>query len=46
MKNLVFRLFFITIFGLLLFIYIFPWSSYNIDVPFSGKDYKLGLDLQ
>ena len=46
MRNLVFRLFFITIFGLLLFAFIFPWSSYGINVPFSGKDYKLGLDLQ
>jgi hypothetical protein len=26
--------------------YAFPWSAYNIDVPFSGKDYRLGLDLQ
>jgi preprotein translocase subunit SecD len=46
MKNLVFRLFFIAVFGSLLFAYIFPWSSYNIDVPFSWDDYKLGLDLQ
>ncbi|QFR39050.1 protein translocase subunit SecD [Candidatus Gracilibacteria bacterium 28_42_T64] len=46
MRNLVFRLFFIVIFGALLFSYIFPWNSYNIEVPFSGKDYKLGLDLQ
>lgn len=46
MKNLVFRLLFITLAGVMLFSYIFPWSSYGIDVPFSGKDYKLGLDLQ
>jgi preprotein translocase subunit SecD len=46
MKNLIFRLLFITLAGVMLFSYIFPWSSYNINVPFSGKDYKLGLDLQ
>lgn len=46
MKNLIFRLFLLTIAGALLFVYIFPWSAYNIDMPFSGKDYKLGLDLQ
>ncbi len=46
MRNLVFRLFFIVIFWALLFSYIFPWNSYNIEVPFSGKDYKLWLDLQ
>ena len=46
MKNLVFRLFFITIASVLLFIYIFPWSSYGIEVPFTWLKYKLGLDLQ
>lgn len=46
MKNLVFRLFFITVFWWLLFVYAFPWTAYDMNVPFSGKDYKLGLDLQ
>ena len=46
MRNLVFRLFFIVIIGVLLFSYIFPWNSYGINVPFTGKDYKLWLDLQ
>jgi preprotein translocase subunit SecD len=46
MRNLVFRMFFIIFIWLLLTVYIFPWHSYNIDVPFSGKDYKLWLDLQ
>ncbi|PID87656.1 protein translocase subunit SecD [Candidatus Gracilibacteria bacterium] len=46
MRNLIFRLFFIVLFGGLLFVYVFPWSSYGINIPFSGKDYKLGLDLQ
>jgi preprotein translocase subunit SecD len=30
----------------MLFSYVFPWANYGIQVPFSGKDYKLGLDLQ
>ena len=46
MKNLLFRLLFILIAGGLLFIYIFPWSNYGIQMPFTGKDYRLGLDLQ
>lgn len=46
MKNLLFRLLFIWIAGIMLFIYIFPWSSYNIQMPFTGKEYRLGLDLQ
>ncbi len=46
MKNLIFRLFFIILSGVLLFSYVFPWSSYGIEVPFTGNDYKLGLDLQ
>ena len=46
MRHLIFRLFIIVIFWSLLLSYVFPWSSYDIDVPFSGADYKLGLDLQ
>lgn len=46
MKNLILRLFFVVLVWGALFVYIFPWSSYSIDVPFSWKDYKLGLDLQ
>ena len=45
MNKLIFRLFLILTIGWFLFAYVFPWSSYDIDVPFSGKDYKLGLDL-
>ena len=30
----------------MLFTYAFPWSNYDINIPFTGKDYKLGLDLQ
>ena len=46
MRHLIFRLFIIVIFGGLLVAYVFPWSSYDIEVPFSGSEYKLGLDLQ
>ena len=46
MKNLIFRLFFIILAGALLFSYVFPRKSYGIQVPYSGNDYKLGLDLQ
>ncbi|MDD3645878.1 MAG: protein translocase subunit SecD [Candidatus Gracilibacteria bacterium] len=46
MKNLIIKLFLLTLAGAMLFVYVFPWSAYNIEVPFSGKDYKLGLDLQ
>jgi len=46
MRHLVFRLFLIVLSWVILLSYVFPWSSYNIDVPFSGSEYKLGLDLQ
>ena len=46
MKNLIFRLFFIILAGVMLFSYIFPWNSYGIQMPFTGKEYRLGLDLQ
>ncbi|MDD3793672.1 MAG: protein translocase subunit SecD [Candidatus Gracilibacteria bacterium] len=46
MRHLIFRLFLIFIGGLFLFSYIFPWHNYGIKVPFSGGDYRLGLDLQ
>ncbi len=46
MRNLVFRMFFIIVVWLLLTAYIFPWHNYGYELPFSGKDYKLWLDLQ
>ena len=27
-------------------VYTIPWANYKIDVPFSGRDYRLWLDLQ
>jgi len=41
MRGLIFRLFLLAIIWLGLFVYVFPWNSYGITVPFSGKDYKL-----
>ena len=32
--------------GVVLCGYTFPWARYGIQVPFSEKEYKLGLDLQ
>ena len=46
MKTLITRLFLLVIAGLALTYYAFPWNSYDIEVPFGGSDYKLGLDLQ
>lgn len=46
MRHLIFRLFLISLAWIMLVSYVFPWSNYNIEVPFSGSEYKLGLDLQ
>ena len=46
MKTLITRLFFLVLAGLALTYYVFPWKEYNIVVPFSWPEYKLGLDLQ
>ncbi len=46
MRHLVFRLFIIILLGVWLLTYAFPWANYDIEVPFSGWDYKLWLDLQ
>jgi hypothetical protein len=35
MNKLIFRLFLLIVGGVFLFIYAFPWNSYNIEVPFS-----------
>ncbi|MGE4443638.1 MAG: protein translocase subunit SecD [Candidatus Altimarinota bacterium] len=46
MDKLFYKLFFIVLLALGSLYYAFPWSAYNIDVPFSGQEYRLGLDLQ
>ncbi|MFA5917723.1 MAG: protein translocase subunit SecD [Candidatus Gracilibacteria bacterium] len=44
-RNLVLKLFIIIFLSVGAFVYIFPWSTYNINF-ITTKDYKLGLDLQ
>lgn len=47
MRHVAFRVFLITIIWIFLCLYVFPWNSYGINMPFVGtKEYKLGLDLQ
>lgn len=46
MRHIAFRLFLIIIFWFFLLSYVVPWSNYWIQVPFSGSEYKLWLDLQ
>lgn len=46
MDKLFYKLFFIVLLALWSLYYAFPWSAYNIDVPFSWQEYRLGLDLQ
>ena len=46
MKALIFRLFLTALWGLFILVFAMPWSYFNLEVPFSGPDYKLGLDLQ
>ncbi len=46
MKPILFRLIFTILAGFLALIFALPWSYFGISVPFSGPDYKLGLDLQ
>ncbi len=46
MKTLITRLFLLFIALFTLIYYVFPWSIYGLNLPFSNKDYRLGLDLQ
>lgn len=46
MKSLIFKLFFTLLGGVLILVFALPWNYFNLHVPFSGPDYKLGLDLQ
>lgn len=45
MKSLIFKLFFTLIWGFFILLFAIPWGYFNVEVPFSGPDYKLGLDL-
>ncbi len=44
-RNLFLKLFIIIFLSIGAFIYIFPWSTYDVNF-ITTKDYKLGLDLQ
>jgi len=46
MKSLIFKLFFTVLGGLFILLFAVPWNYFGLQVPFSGPDYKLGLDLQ
>ncbi len=46
LKTLILRFFFLVIAWLSLAYYAFPWSELDIQVPFSGPEYRLWLDLQ
>ena len=45
MKSLIFKLFFTVLGGCFILLFALPWSYFNLEVPFSGNEYKLGLDL-
>lgn len=46
MKSLIFKLFLTLLGGMFILVFALPWSYFNLEVPFSGPDYKLWLDLQ
>lgn len=46
MKQLIIKLFFTLIGVGIVFVFALPWSAFGIQMPFTGKDYKLWLDLQ
>lgn len=46
MDKITYKIFFVVLVFLFTFNFSIPWSSFGIDVPFTGKEYKLGLDLQ
>lgn len=46
MKSLIFKLFFTLLGGVFILLFALPWNYFGLDVPFSGNQYKLGLDLQ
>lgn len=46
MDKLFYKLFLVILLWLGSLYYAFPWSAYDMDVPFSWQDYRLGLDLQ
>ncbi len=46
MKSLILKLFFTSLAWFLVLIFTIPWGYFWITMPFSGPDFRLGLDLQ
>ena len=46
MKALIFKLFLTALGWAFIMVFAMPWSYFDLQVPFSWPDYKLGLDLQ
>lgn len=46
MKSLILKLFFTLLWSCFILLFALPWNYFGLQVPFSGPDYKLGLDLQ
>lgn len=46
MKELILKLVFTSIAGILILIFTIPWSYFGVNMPFSWPDFRLWLDLQ
>ena len=46
MKNGLLKVFTVVVLTMVLWIFVFPWDTFGIKVPFSGESYRLWLDLQ
>lgn len=46
MKSLIFKLFLTLLGGMFILLFALPWNYFGLELPFSGPNYKLGLDLQ
>lgn len=46
MKQIPTRIFTLVALVCLSLFYVIPWTAFGLDIPFSGKEYKLWLDLQ
>jgi hypothetical protein len=46
MKQLHTRVAAIFILATVALFYVLPWTAMGMNMPFTGKEYKLGLDLQ
>lgn len=46
MRKLIFNLFIVIVSWVFVFLFVFPWNAYDIELPIKTNDYKLGLDLQ